>query len=66
MYGNTAVSVVLYGCKTWSATLRVFETGVLREICGAKEAEVRREWRILHKEKLHGLQSSPNFIRLTE
>jgi hypothetical protein len=46
--------------------LRVFENGVLREIYGVKRDEVVGKWRRLHNEKLHGLQSSPNFIRLTE
>jgi hypothetical protein len=46
--------------------LRVIETGVLSEICGGKRDEVIEEWRTLHNEELHGLQSSPNFIRLTE
>jgi hypothetical protein len=42
--------VVLYGCKTWSLTLRdknrlrVSENGVLRRIIGPK-TEVTGEWR---------------------
>jgi hypothetical protein len=42
---------VLYGCKTWSLTLRenhrlrVFENRVLRRIFGLKRAEVRRDGR---------------------
>jgi hypothetical protein len=44
--------VVLYGCETWSLTLReerrlrVFENRVL----GPKRDEVTREWRKLHNE----------------
>jgi hypothetical protein len=43
--------VVLYGCETWSLTLReehrlrVFENKVLRRIFGPKRDEVTSEWR---------------------
>ena len=46
---NTS-SFVLYGCETWSSTLRekrrlkVFENGVLRRIFGSKRDEVTGEW----------------------
>jgi hypothetical protein len=46
--------VVLYGCETWSLTvreehkLRVFESRVLRRIFGAKRNEVMGVWRELH------------------
>jgi hypothetical protein len=71
IYETTILSVVLYGCELGLSQreehrLRVFENGVLREIYGAKRDEVTGEWRRLHKEELHGLQLSPNFIRLTE
>jgi hypothetical protein len=61
--------VVLYGCETWSLTLReenllrVLENGVLRRIFGPNRDEVTGEWRKLHNEKLHILYSSPNIIR---
>jgi hypothetical protein len=61
--------VVLYGCETWSLTLRekhrlrVFENRVLRRIFGPKRDELTGEWRKLHKEELHILYSSPNIIR---
>ena len=45
--------------------LRAFENVLLRRIFGPKRAEVTREWRKLHNEKLHGLYSSPNMIGLT-
>jgi len=43
--------VVLYGCETWSLTLReerrlrVFENRVLRRIFGPKRDEVTGEWK---------------------
>jgi hypothetical protein len=61
--------VVLYGCETWSLTLReehrlrLFENRVLRRIFGPKRNEVAGEWRKLHSEELHILYSSPNIIR---
>jgi hypothetical protein len=60
--------VVLYGCETWSLTLReehrlrVFQNRVLRRIFGPKKDEVTGEWRKLHSEELHILYSSPNMI----
>jgi hypothetical protein len=61
--------VVLYGCETWSITLReehrlrVFENEVLRRIFGPKKDEVTGEWRKFHNEELHNLYSSPDIIR---
>ena len=62
--------VVLYGCESWSLTLReerrlrVFENGVLRRIFGPKRDEVTGEWRKLYNEELKGLYSSPNIVRV--
>jgi hypothetical protein len=62
--------VLLYGCETWSLTLRedhrqmVFENRVLRRIFGPKRDGVTEEWRRLHNEELNDLYSSPNFIRV--
>jgi hypothetical protein len=62
--------VVLYGCETWSLTLReehrlrVFENRVLRRIFGSKSNGVTGEWRRLHNEELNNLHSSPNIIRV--
>ncbi|KAJ4448404.1 hypothetical protein ANN_10420 [Periplaneta americana] len=61
--------VVLYGCETWTLTLReehrlrVFENKVLRKIFGAKRDEVTGEWRKLHNTELHALYSSLDIIR---
>jgi hypothetical protein len=60
----------LYGCETWSLTLReehrlrVFENRVLRRIFGPKRDEVTGSWRKLHNEELHGLYSSPSIVRV--
>jgi hypothetical protein len=61
--------VVLYGCETWSLTLReehrvrVSENKVLWRIFGPKRDEVTGEWRKLHNEELHNFYSSPDIIR---
>jgi hypothetical protein len=58
--------MVLYGCETWSLTLReeqslrVFEKRVLRRIFGPKRDEATGEWRRLHNKELNDLYSSPN------
>jgi hypothetical protein len=60
--------VVLYGCETWSLTLRgehrleVYENRVLRRIFRQKRDEVMGGWRKLHKEVLRDLYSSPSII----
>jgi hypothetical protein len=62
--------VVLYGCETWSLTLKeehrlkVFENRVLRRIFGPKREEVTGEWRKLRNEELHDLYSSTSTIRI--
>ena len=53
--------VVLYGCETWSLTLReerkliVFESRMLSRIFGLRRDEVTGEWRRLHNEELNDL-----------
>jgi hypothetical protein len=70
IYRTIIFRVVLYGCETWSLTLReehrlrVFENTVLREIFGPKRDEVTGEWRRLHNEELNDLYSSSTIIRV--
>jgi hypothetical protein len=60
---------VLYGCETWSLTLReerrlrVFGNRVLRGIFGSERDEVTVKWRKLHSEELNDLYS-PNIVRV--
>ncbi|KAJ4443786.1 hypothetical protein ANN_05564 [Periplaneta americana] len=69
IYKTVILPVVLYGCETWTLTLReehrlrVFENKALRKIFGAKRDEVTGEWRKLHNTELHALYSSPDIIR---
>ena len=69
-YRTIILPVVLYGCETWSLTLReerrlrVFENRVLRRIFGARRDGVTGEWRKLHNEELNSLYSSPNIVRV--
>jgi hypothetical protein len=61
---------VLYGCETWSQTLReerrlrVSENRTLRRLFGPKRDEVRGEWGKLHNEKLMDLYCSLNILRV--
>ena len=70
IYRTIIFPVVLYGCETWSLTLReerklrVYENMVLRRIFGPRRDEVTGErWR-LHNEELNNLYSSPNIVRV--
>jgi hypothetical protein len=62
IYKTVILPVVLYGCKTWSLTLRekhrlrVFENRVLRRIFGPKR-ERDGSWRKVHIDDLHNLYS---------
>ena len=70
IYRTIILLVVLYGCETWSLTLReerklrVFENLMLRRIFGPRRDEVMGEWRRLHNEKLNDLYSSSNIVRV--
>jgi hypothetical protein len=66
IYKTIILPVVLYGCETWSLTLRETQTGnrVLRRIFGPKRDEVTGEWRKLHNKEVHDLNSSPSIIRI--
>jgi len=64
--------VVLYGCETWSLTLReerrrrVFENRVLRRVFGPERDEVTGEWKKLHNEQLSDLYPLPNIVRVVK
>jgi hypothetical protein len=70
IYKMIILPFVLYGCETWSLTLRedhrlrVFENRVLRRIFGPNRDEVTGEQRKLHNEELRDLYSSPSIIRI--
>jgi hypothetical protein len=70
IYKTIILPVVLYGCETWSLTLReehqlrCFENRVLRRIFGPKKDEVTRRWRKLHNEEVPNLNSLPSIIRM--
>jgi hypothetical protein len=67
-YRTVILPVVLYGCETWSLTLReehrltAFKDKVFRKIFGPKRDEVTGDWRRLHNEEFYALYSSPNTI----
>ena len=70
IYRTISLPVVLYGCETWSLTLReekklrVFENRVLRRIFGRRRDEVTGHWRRSHNEELNDLYCSPNIVRV--
>ena len=69
IYTTVILPVVLYGCGTWSPTLReehrfrVSENKVLKKIFGPKRNEVTEDWKKLHNEELNDLYCSPNIFR---
>ena len=72
IYGTIILPVVLYGCESWSLTLReerrlrVFENRVLRRVFGPKRDKVTEEWRKLHNEEHSDLYSLPNIVRVVQ
>ena len=70
IYRNIILPVVLYGCETWSLTLREdtklreFENKALRRIFGPKRDEGTGDWRRIHIEELNYLYCSPNIVRV--
>ena len=68
-YRTSVFPLVLYGCETWSLTLRekrrirMFENRVLRRTFGPKRDEVTGEWGELHNEELNDLYCSPDIVR---
>ena len=57
IYRTIILADVLYGCETWSLTLReehrlrMFENRVLRRIFGPKRDEVTGNWRKLYNDE---------------
>jgi hypothetical protein len=70
IYRTIMLPVVLYGCETWSLTLReecrlrVFVDRMLRKVFEPKKDEVTGEWRRLHNKELYALYSSPNIFQV--
>jgi hypothetical protein len=68
-YTKPVLPDVLYGCETWSLTLReehklrMFENRALRRIFGPKRGEVTGQWSKLHNGELRNLYSSTDMIR---
>jgi hypothetical protein len=60
-YKTIILPLVLYGCGTWSLTLReehrlrVFENRVMSRIFGPKRDDVTGDWRKLHYEEVRNL-----------
>jgi hypothetical protein len=72
IYRTITLPLVLYGCETWSLTLRkkrrlkVFENRMLRRVFGTKRDEVTGEWRKLHNEELNDLYFLPSIVRVVK
>jgi hypothetical protein len=70
IYRTIILPLVLYGCETWSLTLReerrlrVFENRVPKRLFGPKRTEVTGEWRKLQNEGHNDLYALPNIIRV--
>jgi len=70
IYTTITLPIVLYGCETWSLTLReerklrVFENRVLRRIFVPTREKVTGEWRKLHNKELNDLYTSPSIVQV--
>jgi len=65
IYRTIILPVVLYGCRTWSLTVREeSRIRVLRRIFGSKGDQVTVEWKKLHNEELNDLHDSHNIVRV--
>jgi hypothetical protein len=71
IYKTIILPLAVYGCETWSLTLRekcklrVFENRVLRRISGSQRDGVGGGWSKLHNDELHDLYSSASVIKIS-
>jgi len=72
VYRTIILPIILYGCETWSLTLReecrlrVFENRVFRRVFGPNRDDVTGEWKKLHNEELSDLYSLPSIVRVVK
>src|SRR5215468_8591252 len=72
IYRTIILPGVLYGCETWSLTLReerrlrVFENRVLRGVFEPKRDEATGKWRNLPNEELNDLYPLPSIVRVVK
>ena len=72
IFRSLTFPVVLYGCKSWSLSLReerklrVFGTEYLGKIFGPRRDEITGKMRRLHNEGLNDLYSSINIVWVTK
>jgi hypothetical protein len=70
IYRNITYPVVLYGCETWSLTLKeerrlmLLESSWFSSVFWPKRDEVTEEWIKLLNEKLNDLYFLPNIVRV--
>jgi hypothetical protein len=70
IHKTVILPVIMYGCKTWSLTLREehrlrgFENRVLRIF--RPKGEEDGSWRKFHDDAIHSLYSSPNIVRVVK
>jgi hypothetical protein len=69
MYKTIILPVILYGCETWTLTLKeehryLRACSEERRIFGTKGDKMVGDCRKLHNEELYNLYSSPNVIRM--